>query len=125
MRSRLIVLPLAVLMACGGSSDSTSPTQPPPVGGGGGGTPTPVATTSVELKNFAFTPTAIKVAPSATVTWTNSDNIAHNVTFDGGAITGSGNFSTGSKSLVMPATAGTYAYKCSIHPAMTGTVQVQ
>lgn len=122
MRSRLIIVPLAVLMACGGS-DSTTPVVPNPAGGGGGGTV--VTTTAVELKSFAFTPAAIKVAPSATVTWTNSDNVNHNVTFDGGTITGSGNFATGSKSLAMPATAGTYAYHCSIHPAMTGTVQVQ
>ncbi|MEO8563924.1 MAG: plastocyanin/azurin family copper-binding protein [bacterium] len=122
MRSRLIIVPLAVLMACGGS-DSTTPVVPNPAGGGGGGTV--VTTTAVELKSFAFTPAAIKVAPSATVTWTNSDNVNHNVTFDGGTITGSGNFSTGSKSLAMPATVGTYAYHCSIHPAMTGTVQVQ
>ena len=123
MRSRLILLPLAILMACGGSSDTTSP--PPTTTGGGGGGGNPVVTTSVDMKGNAFTPAAIKVAPSATVTWTNSDNINHNVTFDGAVVPASGTFSSGSKSATMPATPGTYAYKCTFHAGMTGTVQVQ
>jgi plastocyanin len=127
MRSRLMFLPLAVLMACGGSSDSTSPTPTPGGGGGGGGGggTVPTVTTAVNMKSNAFTPAAIKVSPSATVTWTNSDGYDHNVTFDGGTITGSGNFATGDKALAMPATAGTYAYHCTIHAGMTGSVQVQ
>ena len=125
MRSRLIFLPLVALMACGGSSGTTTPTNPGGGGGGGGGGGNPVVTTAVEMKNTAFTPAAIKVGSSATVTFTNSDGFAHNATFDGGTITGTGNFSSGSKTVTMPAAAGTYAYHCSIHAGMTGTVQVQ
>lgn len=127
MRSRLTFLPLVALMACGGSSGTTTPTNPGGTGGTGGtgGAGNPVVTTAVEMKNTAFSPAAIKVAPSATVTFTNSDSFNHNATFDGGAITGTGNFSSGSKTVTMPATPGTYAYHCTIHPAMTGTVQVQ
>jgi plastocyanin len=124
MRSRVALFPLVALLACGGGSDST--TNPPPGGGGGGGGGgNPTATTAVDMKNITFTPAAIKVSPSATVTWTNSDNIAHNVTFDGG-VGASGNFSSGTAALVMPATAGTYAYHCTIHGVgMSGTVLVQ
>jgi plastocyanin len=79
----------------------------------------------VDIKSIAFNPSAIKVSPSATVTWTNSDGIAHNVTFDG-AVGASGNFSSGTASIVMPAVVGTYPYHCTIHGAgMSGTVQVQ
>jgi len=128
MRSSLTILPLAALLACGGGSSSTGPgttggTNNPPVSGGSG----PVATTAVDIKNLTFTPSDIKVASGATVTWTNSDGIAHNITFDAGAnVAGAGtDFSSGSKSLVMPTAAATYNYHCTRHGGMTGTVQVQ
>ena len=124
MRSRLTLLPVAFLLACGGSSDSTTNPVPNP-GAGGGGNPTPVVTTSVDMKSNSFTPAAIKVSPSATVNFTNSDGITHNVTFSAPAITNSGNFDTGTKSIAMPAAAGTYAYRCTLHAGMSGTVQVQ
>ena len=118
MRSRLILLPFAALLACGGSSDSTGPG---PGGGGGGGA---VATTAVVMQSSAFAPKAIRVAPSATVTWTNSDGILHNVVFSGtvGTIP---DFATGSRTLQMPAAAGTYNYSCNLHAGMTGSVTVQ
>ena len=126
MRTRLMILSLtAFLAACGGGSDSTGPTTTTGGGGGGGGGSTPVATTAVEMKGFAFTPTAIKVASGATVTWTNSDGVLHNVTFDGAAVPASGNFSSGAKAMVMPTTAGVYTYKCTLHSGMTGSVTVQ
>ncbi|MDQ6769741.1 MAG: plastocyanin/azurin family copper-binding protein [Gemmatimonadota bacterium] len=87
--------------------------------------PGPVATTSVSLRNTAFSPGAIRVVPGATVQFTNNDGIAHNVTFSSAAITGATDFATGVRSVVMPATPGTYAYRCTIHPGMTGSVLVQ
>jgi plastocyanin len=85
--------------------------------------PSPVATTSVDLpKSYRFSPEVITVASGSTVTWTNNDNFTHNVTF------------TGEPALMMApgeqatrefATAGTYAYLCSLHPNdMQGTVIV-
>ena len=125
MRSRLALIPLAALLACGGGSDSTGPggTGGPGGGGGGGGA---VATTAVEMKSLAFTPAAIKVASGATVNWTNSDNTAHNVTFDAALNIGKiDNFTSGTQSLKMPSAAGTYPYTCTLHAGMAGTVQVQ
>ena len=125
MRPSLMILPLALaILACGGSSDSTGPGTTG--GGGGGGGSGPVATTAVEMKSLSFTPPAIKVAGGTTVTWTNSDvGTLHNVTFDGAAVPPSGNFDSGNKSLVMPTVAGTYTYKCTLHPGMNGSVVVQ
>ena len=128
MRSRLMILPLAALLACGGSSASTGPgtTGGTNNTGGTGGTGA-VATNAVDMKNLAFNPPAIKVASGATVTWTNSDGFGHNVTFDGGAVAASGTIDAGvAKALTMPTAAGTYPYHCTIHgTAMSGTVQVQ
>lgn len=129
MRSRLMILPLAaVILACGGGSDSTAPVTTGGTGnttGGTGGT-SAVATTAVDMKNLAFTPAAIKVASGATVTWTNQDGTAHNVTFDGGAVPASGTINAGTnKALTMPTAAGTYTYKCTFHAGMSGSVVVQ
>jgi plastocyanin len=124
MRTRLLSFSLAVAIAgCGGGGGSGGDggiTPPPPV------TPAqPVATTSVSMKNTAFNPAAIVVSPGATVTWTNDDGFSHNATFSNAAIGGTTSFATGSQSLVMPATPGTYAYTCTIHGGMNGTVKVQ
>lgn len=115
---------ISLSIACGGS-DSTSPyvAPPPPVTPPAAGGP--VATTSVNMKGSAFSPSAISVSPGANVTFTNSDGINHNVTFDNAAAAASGNFSTGSVILTMPTTPGTYPYQCTIHSGMTGSVQVK
>lgn len=128
MRSRLMILPVAALIACGGGGSST--TGPGTTGGtntGGTGGTVAVATNAVAMKDLAFNPSAIKVASGATVTWTNSDGVGHNVTFDGGAVPASGTIAAGdAKALTMPTAAGTYPYHCTIHgTAMSGTVQVQ
>ena len=117
-----LVLALVTVAACGGggSSDSnpTTPTTPT--------TPaTPIATTSVTLQNNLFDPAAIVVSPSAVVTFTNSDGIAHNVSFANTNIASVPNWTSGARTVNMPATAGTYGYTCTIHPGMNGTVKVQ
>jgi plastocyanin len=124
MRARLMFVPLAAaVLACGGSSDSTGPVN---TGGGGGGGTTPVATTAVSMVSSSFSPRAIRVSPGATVTWTNSDGIAHNVTFTTAASSIKINdFANGSASLTMPTAPGTYAYSCTLHAGMNGSVQVQ
>ncbi len=117
-----LVLALVTVAACGGggSSDNnpTTPTTPT--------TPaTPIATTSVTLQNNLFDPAAIVVSPSAVVTFTNSDGIAHNVSFANTSIASVPNWTSGARTVAMPATAGTYSYTCTIHAGMNGTVKVQ
>ena len=78
----------------------------------------------VFMQNTAFNPQTITVSKNATVTWTNKDNMTHNVTsstglFESGNIPPGGTFS-----FQFPAT-GTYPYSCTIHAGMTGTVVVQ
>ena len=119
MRRLILVAIAANIAACGGSSTTTPTTPTPPV------TTTPVSTASVSMLNVAFSPASIQVAAAAVVTFTNNDGFAHNVTFDNSAIGTTGNYNSGAKTLTMPAVAGTYPYKCTLHASMTGTVTVK
>jgi plastocyanin len=96
--------------------------------------------TSVAIPGFFFSPSTITVHPGTRVTWTNthlnSSGVAvpHDVTTDAGSRVG-----FASPTLTAPSAAGpgnpsftvkltkkgTYAYHCSIHPGMKGTVVVR
>jgi len=80
------------------------------------------STASVEIKQFKFGPAEVHVAVSGTVTWTNGDNQKHTATESGGFDAGA--IEPGATSTATFATAGTFAYICSFHPFMKGTVVV-
>jgi len=126
VRISYLAASLLIATACGGSSGTSGTTPTSPTTPTTPTTATPVATTSVNLSNSSFTPAAIVVSKGAVVSFTNQDNTAHNVTFngtDGG--TNIADFATGTKTSTMPNTAGTYSYRCTIHAGMNGTVTVQ
>jgi len=84
----------------------------------------PVAASAVTIDNFAFSPKAITVKVGTTVTWTNRDEEPHTVTAEDGSFrsgTLAGNSNTFSHAFTAP---GSFTYHCSIHPYMTGTVEV-
>jgi plastocyanin len=83
-----------------------------------------VATTKVDINNFAFSPAVITVKAGTTVTWTNTDEEPHTVVSASASMrsaTLAGTSNTYSHAFMTP---GTYAYNCSIHPFMHGTVVV-
>jgi plastocyanin len=85
----------------------------------------PVATTTVTISDFAFSPADIAVKKGDTVTWTNNDAAAHNVAeTDGRDGPKSGNLNKGESYSFTFNDVGTFKYNCSIHPQMTGTVTV-
>ena len=97
-------------------------------GSGGGttpGTPTPPAPmkASVSLAGKAFSPGSVTVALGGTVTWTNNDSMDHNVTADAGAFK-SPKIAPGGVFSFKFTKAGTYAYNCTYHGGMVGTVIV-
>jgi plastocyanin len=47
------------------------------------------------------------------------------VTFASTSITSITDFSSGSRTAIVPQQTGTYSYQCTIHPGMTGTIVVQ
>lgn len=114
---RLLMM-LAVVAAC------TDDDEDGPLDTWGFGIPGAARTTSVIIRDFTFIPDAIRVVPGATVTFTNTDNIEHNVTFASASIADIVDWASGGRSTVMPAVTGTYNYVCTIHPGMSGRIQV-
>ncbi len=79
---------------------------------------------TIVIKNFAFSPSAVTVAPGATVTVTNDDQVAHTITASDGKFN-TGDIASGqSKTFTAPNAAGKYTYICSIHQYMSGTLTV-
>jgi plastocyanin len=78
----------------------------------------------VTIAGFAFAPDHVTVSVGDTVTWTNNDGVAHTATADDGSFN-TGNIGGGGSESVTFDTAGTFAYHCRIHAAMTGTVVVE
>jgi plastocyanin len=77
---------------------------------------------TVDIKQFKFGPAETHIAIGGTVTWTNSDNQKHTATSSGGFDTGA--IEPGSTGKATFAKAGTFAYICSFHPFMKGTIIV-
>src|SRR5215212_1360060 len=80
-------------------------------------------TMTVSIKNFAFDPPNVTVAPGTTVTWVNNDQVPHTATANDGAFD-SGTLQPGQSYSFKFDKPGTYAYHCNIHPYMTATVTV-
>ena len=79
-----------------------------------GGSAFAQADATVDMKNLAFAPLEVHIAPGQTVMWMNSDPLQHTVTaddasFDSGLIDPGGTFS---QSFDGP---GTYQYYCTPH----------
>jgi plastocyanin len=81
----------------------------------------------VAISGFSFQPAMTTISGGVSLTWTNYDSATHTVTTDSGVTPAfdSGNitpFISYSLVLTLP---GTYAYHCSIHTSMRGTIIVQ
>ena len=87
--------------------------------------PAPTAA-EVKVDNFSFSPATLTVAVGTTVTWTNQDDIPHTVvSTDDPRAFRSKVLDTDEKFTYTFTKAGSFAYFCSIHPKMTGTVVVK
>ena len=116
-RTVCAVLALAsasVVFAACGSSHNASAKQAP-------------AGDAMVIKNFAFEPSTLSVAPGATVTVRNEDSATHTVTATGSSHA----FDTkdiqagGTATFTAPSSPGSYPYICEIHQFMHGTLNVR
>jgi len=113
----LLVIPMVILAGCG-SKTKTTPTTPKT-------TPKTTPSTSgttIKMIDFAFQPANVTIKPGTTVTWVHNGAVAHEPAgtgFDTGPI------QPGASASHTFTTAGTFPYKCLIHPTvMTGTITV-
>jgi len=81
------------------------------------------AANAATIRGFSFQPGVLKVKVGAKVTWTNGDTVAHTVIADTNSFA-SGDLQLGGSFSFTFTRPGTYAYHCSIHPSMHGSVVV-
>jgi plastocyanin len=82
------------------------------------------ADTSVTIRDFEFSPSSITINVGDTVTWSNEGPTPHSATAEDGSFD-TGIFEEGQSRSHTFNEAGTFAYICTPHPNMKGTVVVQ
>jgi plastocyanin len=98
--------------------------QPCPPSGASPAASPPSAAATVTIRDFEFVPPSITVTAGSTVVWSNEGPSGHTVTADDGSFD-SRNITPGATFEMTFETPGTYAYHCTPHPNMIGTVIVQ
>jgi plastocyanin len=124
-RALSILLAAGLLAGCGGGDD-----EPAPSGGTGNGAATegtPPADgdgVQVAMEGIAYAPGEVEVRVGQTVTWTNNDEVMHDVIATSGAEFESELFGQGGTYSFTPTAPGTIEYVCSVHPSMKATITV-
>lgn len=116
---------LAVVGA--GCAGSAAPATPSAVGAPAPSS-APAPPHNLEIKQFAYSPASVEVAPGTMVEWKNSDSIIHSVTSgtpeQPGGVFDSGLFDEGHTFTTTFTQPGTYPYFCTRHQFMRGEVRV-
>jgi plastocyanin len=115
------------LAGCGSSSTKASSSSPSTstsmsMSSSGSGS-TAVAGTTITIKSYDFGQ-PLMVKPGQTINVVNDDSVPHTVTADAGGGFNARVGGNGKGTFTAPATAGTYAFHCSIHPDMHGSLVV-
>jgi plastocyanin len=114
----LAVVTLALMTAaCSSKSTPSGTTSPAATSGGGGGAPT------ITAQNFAFSPNSVNVSSgTVTLSVSNKDSTEHTFTLDDGS--SNTNLQPGKTVTISVNLTKTVGWHCSIHPSMTGTLNV-
>jgi plastocyanin len=127
----LAIMGLAAALAASGCTSGpepapTGPPQTPTVSKGEKQAEESGQAVEVVIENTQFVPQDATVPVGGTVTWTNEDPFAHDVTKESGPGPdfASGTLQEGDTFEQKFDTAGTIDYVCTIHPGQTGTIDV-
>ena len=77
------------------------------------------------ISGFKFVPASLTVKSGAKVAVTNDDTAPHSATADDGHSFDTGTLDKGSSQTISVTKPGSYAYHCTIHPFMKGTIVVR
>jgi plastocyanin len=109
------------------TTESSGATTEPGDDSADGNAPAPggdaVRSAKVEIEDFAYNPDPVTIEEGGKVTWINRDSAPHTATAEDDSFD-TGTLDEGklkSETFKQP---GSYAYICSIHPQMHGTVEV-
>ena len=108
----LFVLCMAVIAGTEGSMRLAAAAEPGP------------APTEIKIDNFSFTPPTLTVQAGTKVTWTNRDDIPHNIVSSEQKFKSKPLDTDDSYSFTFDEP-GTYQYFCGLHPKMVGKVVVE
>lgn len=86
--------------------------------------PVPAQRHVVEMRDFAFEPASLVIAPGDTVVWINRDIVPHTAT-ESNESWDSGTLQEGTSWYFVVREAGHYPYYCRFHPAMKGSFSVK
>ena len=84
-----------------------------------------VGATTVDVRDFAYSPDPVEIPLGGTVTWTNRDAVPHTATARDRAVLQSGVLDQEQAHSETFDEAGTFEYFCEFHPNMKGTVVVR
>jgi plastocyanin len=78
---------------------------------------------TVTIEGMKFSPASLSIAVGDTVTFVNQDSAPHTATAEGTFDTG--RLNQGQSAKLTFNGAGSFAYICTVHPSMNGTIAVQ
>jgi plastocyanin len=79
---------------------------------------------TVSMRDFSFAPATVTIGVGDSVTWVNDGEEPHTATADNGSFD-TGELAPGGSGSQTLSSAGSFAYSCTLHPGMVGTVVVQ
>jgi len=82
-------------------------------------------THTVTIEEMRFQPAMLVVAPGDTVVWINKDLVAHTATSQVGGFDSNVILASDSWRYTVQKKKGDFAYICTLHPAMKGTLSVK
>jgi plastocyanin len=117
MRRLAIAVVVAALAGCGGDDS----------GGGTAGSSQACASDAVVIKmaNIKFDPEKATARAGQKICWTNEDTVDHDAVASSGAAFKSELFGKGKTFTTTVDKPGTVKYECTVHPGMTGEIDVQ
>jgi len=124
--TRIALVCIASILAVAGCGSGDAITKPGTTSATTETAQAPKEHVVLHIRGYAFVPATTTVAPGATITFVNDDEVAHTGTDPKGAFD-TGNIAPGtSKTVTVRATSvGAVPYLCSIHQFMTGTIVIR